>query len=98
MKIDLHIHTTGFSSCGKLPVSEVVDLYSKAGYDAIVITNHFNRISREWFLKNGGTDYHKAYFDTIRQGAELGEKCGLLVLGASNSVSTAAVTTISFTA
>ena len=81
MKIDLHIHTTGFSHCGKLPVAEVVELYSKAGFDAIVLTNHFNRISRDWFWENGGTDYHKAYFDTIRQGAELGEKCGLLVLG-----------------
>lgn len=81
MKIDLHIHTTGFSECGKLSVAEIVELYSKAGFDAIVITNHFNRSSREWFLKNGGSDYLKAYFDTLRQGAELGKQYGLLVLG-----------------
>ena len=81
MKIDLHIHTTGFSNCGKLSAAEIVEHYSKAGYDAIVITNHFNSISRQWFLDNGGIDYHKSYFDTICQAAELGEKCGLLVLG-----------------
>ena len=81
MKIELHIHTTGFSHCGKLSVAEIVELYSKAGYDAIVITNHFNSISRQWFENNGGVDYLKSYFDTIRQGAELGRKHNLLVLG-----------------
>lgn len=81
MKIDLHIHTTGFSNCGKLSAAEIVEHYRKAGYDAIVITNHFNSNSRQWFLDNGGIDYHKSYFDTICQAAELGEKCGLLVLG-----------------
>lgn len=81
MKIELHIHTCGFSYCGKLSVEEIVELYSKAGYDAIVITNHFNSISRQWFENNGGVDYLKSYFDTIRQGAELGKKHNLLVLG-----------------
>ena len=81
MKIDLHIHTTGFSYCGKLSPAEIVSLYSQAGYDAIVITNHFNNISRQWFLDNGGSDYWKSYFDTIDHAAELGRKCGLLVLG-----------------
>lgn len=81
MKIELHIHTCGFSNCGKLTAAEIVDLYSKARYDAVVITNHFNSISRRWFEQNGGTDYLKSYFDTIREGAELGKKCGLLVLG-----------------
>ena len=81
MKIELHIHTTGFSYCGKLTVAEIVDLYCKARYDAIVITNHFNSASRQFFEKSGGSDYLNSYFDTIREGAELGKKCGLLVLG-----------------
>ena len=77
MKIELHIHTIGFSYCGKLSVAEIVELYSKAGYDAIVLTNHFNTVSRQWFENNGGVDYLKSYFDTIRQGIELGKKCNL---------------------
>ena len=81
MKIELHIHTEGFSYCGKLSVAEIVELYSKAGYDAIVLTNHFNTVSRQWFENNGGVDYLKSYFDTIRQGIELGKKCNLLVMG-----------------
>ena len=72
MKIDLHVHTTGFSYCGKLSATQIVDFYKQAGYDAIVITNHFNSISKQWFLEHGGTDYHKSYFDTIRQAAEFG--------------------------
>ena len=81
MKIELHIHTTGFSYCGKLSVAEIVELYSQAGYDAIVITNHFNSISRKWFEERGGVDYLKSYFDILRQGVELGKKHNLLVLG-----------------
>ena len=81
MKIELHIHTCGFSYCGVLSAAEVVDLYSKAGYDVIVITNHFSRISKKWFLDNGGKDYLKSHFETIREAAELGKKCGLTVLG-----------------
>lgn len=81
MKIDLHIHTTGFSNCGKLSIEEIVPLYSRAGYDCIVITNHFSTTSRKWFQENVGGDFCKSYFDTIKKGAELGEKLGLLVLG-----------------
>lgn len=81
MKIDLHIHTTGFSNCGQLSAAEIVSLYRAAGYDAIVITNHFNRISLKWFQGNGGGDYLESYFGTVDQAAALGRKCGLTVLG-----------------
>ena len=40
MKIDLHVHTSEVSSCGRVPAAEMARLYHKAGYDAIVITDH----------------------------------------------------------
>ena len=64
-----------------LSTAQAVELYHRAGYDAIVITNHFNSTSRKWFEENGGVDYLRSYFDTIRQGVELGKKRNLLVLG-----------------
>ena len=35
---DLHIHTTW--SDGKLPMTEVVDLFGRTGHDVIAITDH----------------------------------------------------------
>ena len=81
MKIDLHVHTKEISNCGRLTCGEVVELYSKAGYDAIVITNHFSRQELTTFTKKGGTDFHKTYFDTIRLAEKLGKERDLLVLG-----------------
>lgn len=40
MKLDLHVHTSEVSGCGKVPAAEMVRLYHEAGYDAIVITDH----------------------------------------------------------
>ena len=40
MRIDLHVHTSEVSGCGKVPAAEMARLYHEAGYDAIVITDH----------------------------------------------------------
>ena len=63
MKIELHVHSTGFSYCGKLDVEEIVALYSAKKYDAIVLTNHFNSISERFYNDLGGQDYHRAFHD-----------------------------------
>ena len=81
MKIELHVHSTGFSYCGKLDVEEIVALYSAKKYDAIVLTNHFNSISERFYTDLGGTDYHRAFHDMIRRAQEAGKKHNLLVLG-----------------
>jgi len=41
-KIDMHVHTAEVSPCGKVKAAEVVRLYKDAGYDAIVITDHYS--------------------------------------------------------
>jgi predicted metal-dependent phosphoesterase TrpH len=81
MKIELHVHSTGFSYCGKLDVEEIVALYSAKKYDAIVLTNHFNSISERFYNDLGGQDYHRAFHDMIRRAEEAGKKHNLLVLG-----------------
>ncbi len=40
-KIDMHVHTSEVSPCGKISAQDVVILYKQAGYDGIVITDHF---------------------------------------------------------
>ena len=42
-RIDLHVHTRESSFCGKTNGSIVAELYKKAGYDGLVITDHYNK-------------------------------------------------------
>lgn len=87
MKIDLHVHTSEVSSCGRVPAAEMVRLYCEAGYDAIVITDHLiagknaempmdERV--RWYLSG----YHAAKAEgdkrglTVLLGAELRFDCG----------------------
>ncbi|WHH59913.1 PHP domain-containing protein [Petroclostridium sp. X23] len=42
-KYDTHVHTQEVSECGKVKAGETVRLYHEAGYDGIVITDHYYR-------------------------------------------------------
>jgi predicted metal-dependent phosphoesterase TrpH len=41
--IDPHVHTAETSPCGRLPAAELVRLYLRAGYDGIIVTDHYSR-------------------------------------------------------
>ncbi len=40
-KTELHLHTSPVSSCSEIPPEEAVKIYAAEGYDALVVTNHF---------------------------------------------------------
>ena len=42
MKIEMHAHTRETSPCAGIKAQTVVEEHIKAGYDAVVITDHFN--------------------------------------------------------
>ncbi|MGI6199761.1 MAG: PHP domain-containing protein [Christensenellales bacterium] len=42
MRIELHAHTQEGSPCARVSAAETVAIYRRAGYDALVITNHFD--------------------------------------------------------
>lgn len=80
MKIDLHVHSSEISPCGKLTAKETVELYAEAGYGAIVLTNHFNRDVANHLSRRGRFDFDKAYHDGYLLAKEAGDACGLTVL------------------
>ena len=49
MKTDLHVHTSEVSLCGHMTAEETLQRYKSAGYDTLVITNHFNRYTADHF-------------------------------------------------
>ena len=79
MKIDLHIHSSEVSPCGRLTVEDLLELYSKTDYDGFVLTNHFSAYACGK-AKEKGYDFHQLYHDTIRKAQELGKKGNFLVL------------------
>jgi len=84
MKIELHVHSAEISPCGWMPVREVIDLYIAAGYDAIVLTNHFSPPARASLIAKGMApgDFHGLYHETVEKAQSIGKERGLLVLGA----------------
>ena len=47
-KIETHLHTKIVSKCGWLSPEELIAGYKAAGYDAIVVTDHYNRTTFEY--------------------------------------------------
>lgn len=81
MKIELHAHTSEVSPCGKLTARELIQLYRAAGYDCIVITNHFSEYAAKRLTeKTARTDFADYYHEEFEKAAELGRQAGLLVL------------------
>ena len=48
-KFETHCHTAESSSCGQVIAARAIELYLQAGYDGIVITDHFNRENSKGF-------------------------------------------------
>lgn len=51
-RVELHMHTAEVSPCGLVRAKKGVRIYHKLGYQAIVITDHFNKtfFGMLWFL------------------------------------------------
>ena len=79
MKIDLHVHTSEISACGMLSAEDTVRLYAEAGYDAIVITNHFAAYNKERF-ERAGLDFFSEYMKGYELARSAGERYGIAVL------------------
>jgi predicted metal-dependent phosphoesterase TrpH len=81
---ELHCHTSDNSSCAHWEPEELVDYYARAGFDCVVITNHYCcgtfdgsfRILPEWSWKQKV----EHYIGSIRRGKSRAERYGMQVL------------------
>lgn len=79
MKIELHAHSKEISSCGKLSVEELLELYRNAGYDGIVLTNHFNRETALRLSKENNGDFEEIFHSAYEKMALLGKNMAIQV-------------------
>lgn len=83
-RVELHAHTSPASGCGRVPGDRLAENYKAAGYDAVVITNHFGRgtLVDHYQAKNKQESLDKYLADYYLAGAT-GEKIGIKIyLGA----------------
>lgn len=75
-RVELHVHTREGSPCAQVPVFQAVNAYAGAGYQAMVITNHFNRDT----VPKPGLSAREAvehYVDIYRRAKEYGQQIGI---------------------
>lgn len=83
LRYETHAHTAEISRCAKMPAALMVRQVKEAGYDALVVTDHFDP---EFFDGcQRGPAYRSRledFFAGYRAAAEEGRRLGLLVLPA----------------
>ena len=83
-RYDLHIHTAECDLAAHVPAAEIVRMYKEAGYDGIVITDHYFSIFFDWFAEELSGASHRQIIDRWLRGyhaaREAGEQLGLTVL------------------
>ena len=78
MKTEMHVHTSEVSPCACVKAKDIVVLYWQAGYDAIVITDHFNNYVLEQY-KGSEKQKVERYLKGYLKAKEEGERIGLKV-------------------
>lgn len=72
-KLEMHLHTLGKSPCAKVDETTISELYSEAGYDGIICTNHYiSELFRSYYCRGTSRDNALYYVDGYYT---LKEKC-----------------------
>jgi len=84
-KTEPHLHTFPVSSCSKLRADQLIRLHKDAGYDTVIISDHFARYHYEKLEERLGRKLSwEEYVDLFRTGyeaaKEAGDACGIRVL------------------
>lgn len=80
MKVEMHTHTSETSPCAHINAKDVLKLYKEAGYDTVVITDHYSK----WAIEQSGAKtpdemaYH--FLKGYRVALKYSKKIGINVL------------------
>lgn len=78
--IDIHVHTSEVSGCGQVEAAEAVRMYQSAGYQGIMVTDHFHRQYFESLNLKSWEDQIDRYLEGYRKAGEEGRRIGMEVL------------------
>ncbi|MBT3272371.1 MAG: PHP domain-containing protein [Spirochaetales bacterium] len=77
---DTHVHTSEVSACGHIEGRDLARQYKDAGYDGIVITDHFTSRLPKLFRCRSWADCVESYLSGYREAVDEGRNIGLNVL------------------
>jgi hypothetical protein len=84
MKFEMHAHTKENDICVNMTADKIVEAYKGAGYDGIVITNHFFGLSLEWYKDELAGSGQRGIIDYYLKGYKVakaaGDAIGMIVL------------------
>lgn len=76
---ELHFHTAESSSCGKVPVKQGLAMYREAGYEAVVVTDHFSRSVCGMPGQRGWDEVVEGFLVGYRTARAEGEQLGIRI-------------------
>ena len=83
-KFELHVHTRENDKVAQLGGAEIVRLYRDAGYEGLVITDHYFSIFYDWFADEMDLNDHRSIIDRWLRGYRAakaeGDRLGFPVL------------------
>ncbi len=79
MKLETHCHTFGGSTCATTPIELQADIYKKAGYGAVVVTNHYNFPSINAYKGETLKEKLRGYFSLIDVAKEVFSERGIKI-------------------
>lgn len=83
-KYETHVHTSENDICAQVKAQDIVRMYQDAGYDGMVVTDHFFSLFSQWFADElKGADHHKIvdrWLRGYREARNAGERLGFTVL------------------
>ncbi len=74
-KLEMHLHTIHNSHCGQMEPADIAVEYAKAGYNGIVVTNHFNRTDLFGYVAQQFGSRLNVMSDYMRDYYELKDEC-----------------------
>ena len=79
-KWETHLHTKNGSGCGQVSTRKVAKIYAEAGYNGIVVTNHFNLTNFRSYYKGRKINWVKRFLKEYRSLKKHCKKYGITVL------------------
>lgn len=96
MKIEMHAHTSEASPCANVSATKIPALYQKAGYDAIVITDHYCKWAQDRSGLTDNDDYVQYFLNGYRSARKAAGRSALRFFSVRRQICRAVRTTIFF--
>jgi hypothetical protein len=81
-KTELHCHSSGVSPCSTESVESLLNIYKKAGYSTIILTNHYSHYCYDHYKCNNIGEYVDLFFSDFEKMKKLANEEILVLYGA----------------